>query len=119
MTREDTIWLAGLLEGEGAFDVSKGVYPRVRVGMTDRDTIERAAELMGATPRLRLNPYPKSPTFHAEVTGVKAVEVMQAVLPQMSARRSQQIAKALSASAYRAEPERSSIPGPKLEVSVA
>jgi hypothetical protein len=116
VTRDDLIWLAGLLEGEGAFDISKNIYPRVRVGMTDRDTIERAADLMRRTARLQLNPAPKSPTWHAEVTGRDAADLMRELLPFMGTRRSQQIAKALAASAYATEPERRSIPGPRLEV---
>lgn len=115
MSPEDTLWLAGLLEGEGAFDISKNVYPRVRVGMTDRDTVARAAALMHRTPRLRLNPAPASPTWHAEVTGKDAAELMRQLLPYMGARRSRQIARALAAAAYAAEPERRSIPGPRLD----
>lgn len=46
MNHDDTIWLAGLLEGEGTFDLHRGKYPRVRVGMTDRDVVGRAATLM-------------------------------------------------------------------------
>lgn len=52
---KDIYWLAGLLEGEGAFcvrgklsnDGSKGAYPVIQVGSTDRDVIMRAAKLMG------------------------------------------------------------------------
>lgn len=116
MIRDDLIWLAGLLEGEGAFDVSHGKYPRVRVGMTDRDTIERAARLMGATPRLSLHPAPVAPTWHSEVSGVRAGELMRELLPFMGTRRSQQIAKALSAESFRSADEgRRSIAGPTLE----
>src|SRR5439155_41834 len=118
VTRDDLIWLAGLLEGEGAFDVSKGAYPRVRVGMTDRDTIERAAALMGATPRLSLHPAPASPTWHSEVSGTRASTLMRALLPFMGTRRSQQIATALATESYRtAETGRRSIPGPALEAA--
>ncbi len=47
ISREDAIWLAGLLEGEGTFDLHRKKYPRVRVGMSDRDVVGRAATLTG------------------------------------------------------------------------
>lgn len=111
----ELIWLAGLLEGEGAFDVSKGKYPRVRLAMTDRDTVTRAAELMGVPVRLSLHRSPTSPLWHAETTGVNAARVMRMVLPYMGTRRSQQIASALAVDAFRIDPDRSRIPGPALE----
>src|SRR5262245_20148534 len=41
-------WLAGLLEGEGAFMVTKqGQQPRPVVSMTDEDVIARVAEMWG------------------------------------------------------------------------
>ena len=59
IAKEDLAWLAGLLEGEGAFCVAKKprrpktgrpwtqVTARVSVGMTDEDVIARAAALVG------------------------------------------------------------------------
>jgi len=95
--RDDVIWLAGLLEGEGSFDLHRGKYPRVRVGMTDRDVIGRAATLVGSSVRLSLKQKPYTSTWHAEVTGPKATEVMRAILPHMGARRSGRIAEILGA----------------------
>lgn len=92
----DVVWLAGLLEGEGAFDLQRGRYPRVRLAMTDRDVVGRAAALFGATVRLTLRPAPSTPIWHAETQGPRAVEVMRAVLPYMGARRSGKIAAILS-----------------------
>lgn len=94
-TREDTIWLAGLLEGEGAFDLQRGRYPRVRVAMTDRDVIGRAATLFGVSVRLSLKPPPQQAMWHAEVQGPKAEAIMRAILPHMGARRSARIATIL------------------------
>jgi hypothetical protein len=96
-TRDDLLWLAGLLEGEGSFDAQRGKYPRVRVGMTDRDVVGRAATLIGSRVRLSLKPAPYQATWHAEVTGSKAAEVMRAVLPFMGSRRSAKIASILGA----------------------
>jgi hypothetical protein len=46
----DVIWLAGLLEGEGCFNIrpDKNNQVRVSIEMTDRDIIERAAKLFGS-----------------------------------------------------------------------
>lgn len=118
ITYPDLIWLSALLEGEGALDVSKGKYPRVRLAMVDRDVVTRAAQLMGCRVRLSLHGKPAQPTWHAEVTGVRASQIMQAILPYMGTRRSQQIAKALAAEAFR-NVTRSSLPGPQLEITDA
>jgi hypothetical protein len=94
---EDVIWLAGLLEGEGAFDTHRGKYARVRLAMTDRDIVGRAATLFGSSIRLTLRPAPKTSTWHAEVQGPRAEAIMRAVLPYMGARRSSKIAEVLAA----------------------
>jgi len=112
ITREDAIWLAGLLEGEGTFDAHRGRYPRVRVGMSDRDVVGRAATLMGAKVRLSLKPAPKAAMFHAEVSGAKAVAVMRAIHPHMGARRSAKIATVLGHTSLK--PGVSGVPGPRL-----
>ncbi|WP_424936649.1 MULTISPECIES: hypothetical protein [Bacteria] len=114
--RESAIWLAGLLEGEGAFDAHRGRYARVRVQMTDRDIVQRAARLMGTGERLSLRQAPASPTWNAEVSGERAEAVMAAVLPHMGARRSRRIAEVLAAIAYYRGHDRPSLPGPQLAV---
>jgi hypothetical protein len=63
--------------------------------MTDRDVIDRAASLMGASTRLTMRPAPYQATWHAEVSGPKAEAVMRAILPHMGARRSGRIAGVL------------------------
>lgn len=110
--RDDLIWLAGLLEGEGTFDAHRGRYPRVRLAMTDRDVVGRAASLMDTTIRLSLHEAPSSPTWHAELSGARAEEIMREVLPFMGTRRSQRIAEVLAASAYYRGHNRKSLPGP-------
>lgn len=93
--RDDVVWLSGLLEGEGTFDLQRGKYPRVRLSMTDRDVVGRAATLFGSSIRLTLKSHDK-PTWHAERQGPAAVEIMRAILPWMGARRSQKIAEILA-----------------------
>ncbi|MGZ0151858.1 hypothetical protein ACXJJ3_32700 [Kribbella sp. WER1] len=117
--RDDVIWLAGLLEGEGTFDLHRGKYPRVRVGMTDRDVVGRAATLLGANVRLSLKSAPAQATWHAEVSGEKAVAVMRAILPFMGSRRSGKIATILGTaqlgySPAPARPKVLSAPGPQI-----
>lgn len=97
--REDVVWLAGLLEGEGSFDLQRGKYPRVRLSMTDRDVVGRAATLFGSTIRLTLKSHDK-PTWHAERQGAAAVAIMEAILPWMGARRSRKIAEILATTRF-------------------
>ena len=43
----DIAWLAGLLDGEGSFSViANGSAPGIKLGMKDKDIVERAALLM-------------------------------------------------------------------------
>lgn len=117
--RDDLLWLAGLLEGEGSFDAHRGKYPRIRLAMTDRDIVGRAASLMGAEFRLSLHPAPAKATWHTEISGERAAEIMREILPFMGARRSQRIADVLGVHAYRVRkgveaPRASSTPGPRV-----
>ncbi|MFC0623813.1 hypothetical protein [Kribbella deserti] len=102
MTPEQAAWLAGLLDGEGCFDAPRN-NPRIRVKMSDHDVIIRAADLMDASTHLEppgRNGY--KPLMVAQITGARAVAVMRAVLPLLSARRT---AKATSLiTAYAARP---------------
>lgn len=110
--REDLLWLAGLLEGEGSFDLHRGAYPRVRLGMTDRDVVGRAATVMGTKVRTSLRPAPWTATFHTELSGARAAELLDELLPLMGARRSSKIATILGH--YRlANSDRSSMAGPR------
>ncbi|WP_191480131.1 LAGLIDADG family homing endonuclease [Nocardioides ochotonae] len=112
MSRDDLIWLAGLLEGEGSFDLHRGRYPRVRLAMTDRDVVGRAATLLGGSVRLSLKPAPHRAMWHVEVSGAKASAAMRAILPFMGARRSARIADVLGHATL--EPGTSGAPGPAI-----
>lgn len=117
-SRDDTIWLAGLLEGEGTFDAHRGKYPRIRLAMTDRDVVGRAASLMDTKIRLSLHPAPSQPTWHAEVSGEKAASIMREILPFMGSRRSGKIASVLAVHHFRQKGVRElgtgSTPGPRV-----
>ncbi len=97
MDRDDLMWLAGLLEGEGYFGARKDTgNPRLSIECTDRDVAGRAAMLMGGKLRARMQRNERcAPTYICEVTGPKAVSVMELLLPHMGARRSSKILQIL------------------------
>jgi hypothetical protein len=106
MKDTELAWLAGILEGEGSFlrpAPSAPNLPLVRLSMTDRDVVERAAKLVGAavTPWTPPgNPRHKT-TFIMSVRGTRARELMLHLRPLMGRRRREQIDRALAASNWR------------------
>ena len=97
MNEIEVAWLAGLLEGEGCFHLRKeDDRPLIKLNMTDRDVIERAARLMGATYsfRPRAEPHHKD-QFVIYLTGPRAQAVMDRVRPYMCARRTAAIEAAI------------------------
>jgi hypothetical protein len=85
VTPVEAAWLSALVDGEGCLDSPRG-NPRVRIKMTDHDVVLRAALLMKARTHLELVEGRK-PALVAQVTGDKAVAVMEAVLPYLGSRR--------------------------------
>jgi hypothetical protein len=110
--RDDLLWLAGLLEGEGTFDLHRGRYPRIRLGMSDRDVVGRVATLLGCRVRLSFRRAPNSAIWHAEISGDRAAAVMEEILPYMGARRSAKIATVLGHARLRES--KGSAPGPRI-----
>ena len=95
-------WVAGLLEGEGSFTLSRdsaNSYPVVSLEMVDRDVIERAARVLGAARIQRVEPdRPEwSVTYRAAVAGKLAAEWMRKLRPLMGHRRRLAIDAALAA----------------------
>ena len=99
MTHDDVVWLAGLLEGEGYFgiqDTGKRGFgtATVKLNMTDRDVVERAASIMSSPSVYRMS-HPSHPswkdTYNCYAVGEQAVRIMQAVLPYMGERRTDKI----------------------------
>jgi hypothetical protein len=100
MTRDDLLWLAGYLEGEGSFTSptpSAPNRPRIQVAATDEDVIQRIAAIWGVSywrsPETR-NPAWK-PYYRVQVRGRRAVDLMRELRPLMGIRRQQQIDRAL------------------------
>ena len=95
------MWLAGLLEGEGCFALNyqnknRYRYPLITLGMTDQDTVQHAADLMGVVRIGRKKSHAGHKQMHEmRLSGSRAAKVMLEVLPYMSERRSQRIRKVL------------------------
>jgi hypothetical protein len=100
MNREDLIWLAGYLEGEGSFMPpvpSAPNRPTIQVAATDEDVIARVSALWGVSywrSSERRNPAWK-PYFRVVIRGARAVELMRDLRPLMGNRRQQQIDRAI------------------------
>lgn len=100
--REQRIWLAALLEGEGWFSLKtpQGRRPSIIVGikMTDADVVERAACLMkgAAKPREDNRSVKFNTCWECVVSGAKAEKVMKDILPFMGARRRAKIRELLT-----------------------
>lgn len=109
MRTSDICWLAGLLEGEGWFQVPSGSGIKVGLQSSDRDVIERAAALLGTTvlgpysssgqnlksAALRNEPYKER--WSTVACGRVAAGWMMTLYPQLSQRRKEKIRTALLA----------------------
>ena len=93
---KDIAWLAGLLEGEGCFR-SVGNCPTIKLSMTDRDTVVRAAGLLGLTHIATV--IHKNPTYKdawvIAANGRTAAGWMMTIWPLMGARRQEKITEML------------------------
>jgi len=107
MTDKDLFWLIGLLEGEGTFlapSPSAPGRPRIAVHMTDRDTIEKVASLLGGIGVGHIDLTKRCPkwkkSYRVTLTGKRAVDLMLKIKPFMSARRQIQIERATHGYVY-------------------
>jgi len=88
----DLAWLAGVLEGDGYFGVTKGcfMHPIISLRMIDKDTVERVADifnepLVGCSARLGKPHW--SPVHAVSTQGKAAMAIMEKILPFMGERR--------------------------------
>lgn len=110
MDKSNICWLAGLLEGEGWFDVPRrGKSLSVGIQSSDRDVIGRAASLLGGavygpysssgqnlkSAATRQHPYKSR--YQTKVCGNVAAGWMMTLFPQLSSRRRERVAVALKA----------------------
>jgi hypothetical protein len=101
MTENEKYWLAGILEGEGSFmegPPSDPNRPRISVQMSDKDIIERVADLFGVKYIHECEGSQEnwSTTYQIEVRGKSAIELMRLLKPIMGNRRSRQIEDAIA-----------------------
>lgn len=100
ISREDLLWLSGLLEGEGSFMAgppSSPSSPRVSVQMTDEDIVERISTLLGTSYRQtkrRVAHHKQS--FMITLSGRRAVALMRSLYDLMGKRRKEQIYRAIN-----------------------
>lgn len=99
----DLSWLAGLLEGEGSFMMSRNhvggkvyLYPKIVVSMTDEDVIARVSSLFGTSVYVIPKVDDRLQQWRAQSSGAKAAELMNRLLPHMGERRSNKIKEILS-----------------------
>lgn len=106
MTKTEVAWLAGLLEGEGCFNLKRySKYKphyrdslRVQVSMTDRDVVERVAHLIHYTGTIQeqTRGEPRQTAYIVAVSGQEAADIMLAVRPYMGIRRGAKIDELLA-----------------------
>lgn len=94
-------WLAGLLEGEAWFGISRvgqHAYPGVSLEMACREVVERACRLMGVTTIQVRRPAQAhwDVTFKIALTGDAAAKWMRTLRPLMGQRRGAAIDAALA-----------------------
>ena len=109
MQAKDVFWLAGVMEGEGCFQIRKsgGIY--AQLDMTDKDVVDRFKALCGvgvlAKPRVLKSG--KTAYRWAVSNQADAAGFMMTLLPVMGERRAQKIRECLAH--WRATPLRASL----------
>jgi hypothetical protein len=85
-------WAAGLLEGEGFFDLKHGTLPLISCEMTDEDVVGLLPIIFGGvcTPQKQRKENWK-PTWRWRIYGDEAITAMNDILPWMRERRSNKI----------------------------
>lgn len=96
MANEDIAWLAGLLEGDGSFELAKNgpntVAPTLRVAMLDQDIVERVSVLFGNTPVYTYNTPKGDKTMYRTQISKQAIlqPILESILPYLGIRRKEQ-----------------------------
>jgi hypothetical protein len=101
MTDIDAAWLAGLLEGEGYFQITKSrpnnpIQVLIRLSMTDNDVVEKAAKLLNVPINCKAQTTEKKTIYSISLSRRDDVEkVLLQILPHMGSRRSGRINECL------------------------
>ena len=108
VTNDQVLWLAGLLEGEGSFIISKRRRKpktrsawvqqsgRISVKMNDKDVIEKVAICFGTKPNKCTSKTTGKVMYVAYLDGAHAFYLMRLLFPHMGIRRQGQINKCLA-----------------------
>jgi hypothetical protein len=100
---QESAWLAGLIEGEGAICAEKKSdnrrhYLRVSLEMTDKDVIEHAGEVMHTKSAIESRE-PRGenykPSWRIRWSGVQAENLIRRIDPYMGQRRKAKIKECL------------------------
>ena len=111
----DLAWLAGILEGEGSFQIMKArpivrrrafgaerttfssPLPKIILRMTDRDVVARVSELFGVgTVTVSGRTQTRKTVYHCAVAGANAAGWMMTLYLRLGQRRRSQIRRALA-----------------------
>lgn len=102
MSDVEAAWLAGLLEGEGYFQITKPRHHHptqvvIRLSMTDRDVVEKAARLLNNVPiNQKARTSERKTIYSISLSKRDEVEkILLQILPFMGNRRSQRINECL------------------------
>lgn len=101
MANEDIAWLAGLLEGEGSFELSKNSpntrIPRIRLAMLDKDIVEKAAGFLQSSITTYLTPKRNKTMYRTTIAKKEIlIDLLPKLLPYMGERRTLMINKMLA-----------------------
>lgn len=94
----DIYWLSGLLEGEGSFGTRNNKCfrrtPVIQLKMTDRDIVQRVADLFNKNVRGPYN-YGNKDVYSTDLCGQPAIEWMLTLYTLMGSRRQGRIQEVL------------------------
>jgi len=83
----DLAWLAGLLDGEGAFVIirekNKTFSMRVMLNMADEETVNHVSRLIGYEDRVRDRPGTNRVQYHLVLHGRNALELILSIRPYL------------------------------------
>lgn len=97
--KEELIWLAGLLEGEGCFGIGKdrnGIIrkPSITLSMTDKDVVTKVANMFDKNVyiiKYHKQRFGRKLQYRVKLNDTLAINVMKLLLPYMGKRRSRKI----------------------------
>jgi len=92
-------WVAGILDGEGSFLITKrNNYPKIWLGMTDLDIVQRVRNIMNSSTKIiNRKRIPKNKeVYEFHLSGSLAIQWMMTLYPLMSNRRREKIREILS-----------------------